>query len=104
MLMSDGSIRNAYTVKLRNMKSLPRTMRVSIEGLPGAVMWTDAMDRASAARNVETEVPADATGMLRIYLIAPPDTATQDFSFSVVALEGEEERDSTQQRFTAPGN
>ena len=104
MLMSDGSIRNAYTVKLRNMKSLPRTMRVGIEGLPGAVMWTDAMDRASAARNVETEVPADATGMLRIYLIAPPDTATQDFSFSVVALEGEEERDSTQQRFTAPGN
>ncbi len=35
VLLSDGSIRNGYTVKLLNMIPTPRTFRLSIEGLPG---------------------------------------------------------------------
>ena len=46
MLMSDGSIRNAYTLKLRNMESRPRTMEVAIEGLARR----GDVDRGDAAR------------------------------------------------------
>ncbi len=61
MLMSDGSIRNAYTLKLRNMESRPRGMEVSIEGLPGAVMWTDDMPR-EAARTARSRAMSPPTG------------------------------------------
>ena len=36
--LSDGSIRNGYTVKLLNMIPEPRPITLSIEGLPGATM------------------------------------------------------------------
>ncbi len=35
VLLSDGSIRNGYTVKLLNMIPTPRTFRLAIDGLPG---------------------------------------------------------------------
>jgi len=103
MLMSDGSVRNAYTVKLRNMESRPRTMRVAIEGLPGALMWTDEIDRKDAARELLRTVPADETGALRVYVIAPPGTPAQDFAFTVVAPGGKREHDTSETHFTAPG-
>ena len=56
MLMSDGSVRNAYTLKLRNMESRPRPMRIALEGLPGAAMWTDEIDRKDAARSLVATV------------------------------------------------
>jgi cytochrome c oxidase accessory protein FixG len=65
MLMSDGSVRNAYTVKLRNMESRPRQMEVAIEGLPGAVMWTDDMDRGDAKPALTIAVPPDTTQPVR---------------------------------------
>ncbi len=102
MLMSDGSVRNAYTVKLRNMESRPREMRVSIEGLPGAVMWTDEMPREDAARQVVETVAPDATGAMRIYVVAPSGTEQQEFSFAVTTLDATPETDSTEARFSAP--
>lgn len=36
--LSDGSIRNGYTVKLLNMIPEPRTVVLSLDGLPGATM------------------------------------------------------------------
>ncbi len=45
MLMSDGAVRNAYTLKLRNMQNRPRPMTVALQGLPGGTMWTDAIAR-----------------------------------------------------------
>jgi cytochrome c oxidase accessory protein FixG len=103
MLMSDGSVRNAYTLKLRNMESRPRAMRVVLEGLPGAAMWTDEIDRADAARELVENVPADATRSVRVYVIAPPDTPGQDFAFAVTSLDEQVEMAETQARFTAPG-
>jgi cytochrome c oxidase accessory protein FixG len=109
MLMSDGSVRNAFTVKLRNMESRPRPMRVALEGLPGALMWSDEIAREQAARTLDRTVPADATAALRIYVIAPPNTPAQDFAFSVVTLgdtgdSGRAESDRSETRFTAPGD
>ncbi len=39
--LSDGHIRNNYTLKLRNMETRPRRVAVSVSGLPGAVLWTE---------------------------------------------------------------
>ncbi len=101
MLMSDGSIRNGYTVKLRNMQNRPRAMIVTMEGLPAAKMWTDDMARERAARQVERMVPADATEIVRIYVIAPAGTPTQDFAFAVHST-SDGEADSSPIRFEAP--
>ena len=95
-------MRNAYTVKLRNMESRPRTMRVTLEGLPGALMWTDTMPREDAAREVVETVAADATGALRVYVVAPPGTKAQDFSFAVATRGEKPETDASDAVFAAP--
>ncbi|NCP11225.1 MAG: cytochrome c oxidase accessory protein CcoG, partial [Sphingomonadales bacterium] len=38
--MSDGAVRNAYTIKLRNMENRPRRMDVALSGLTGGLIWT----------------------------------------------------------------
>jgi hypothetical protein len=103
MLMSDGSVRNAYTLKLRNMESRPRQMRIVLEGLPGAAMWTDEIGRADAARSVTASVPADSTASLRVYVIAPPDTPGQEFEFDVTSMDEQVEMAEAETRFSAPG-
>jgi polyferredoxin len=104
MLLSDGSVRNAYTLKLRNMESRPRPMRLVLEGLPGAVMWTDEIDRKGAARALIEAVPADSTRSLRVYVIAPPNTPAQDFEFDVTSVDEQVEMAETKAHFTAPGD
>ncbi|MXO75225.1 cytochrome c oxidase accessory protein CcoG [Altererythrobacter aerius] len=102
MLMSDGSVRNSYTLSLRNMATRPRPMEVAIEGLPGAVMWSDTMSRAQAARMIRITVPADSTQTMRAYVVAPADTAATSFAFSLTALGEERETDRTETNFDAP--
>ncbi|MEZ5827662.1 MAG: FixG Ig-like domain-containing protein [Hyphomicrobiales bacterium] len=34
--LSDGGVRNGYTIKLLNKRYLPRAFKLSVEGLPGA--------------------------------------------------------------------
>jgi cytochrome c oxidase accessory protein FixG len=102
MLLSDGSIRNAYTVKLRNMESRPRDMEVALEGLNGAKMWTDDMPRDAAVRTIVRKVPADSTDALRLYVVAPAGTLGQDFTFAVRSLDEQQEADSSETRFETP--
>ncbi|RKF21715.1 cytochrome c oxidase accessory protein CcoG [Altericroceibacterium spongiae] len=102
MRMSDGSIRNAYTVKLRNMEGRPRDMEITLEGLPAAVMWTDDMPREQAASRLVRTVPEDATLPLRIYVVAPADSHEQDVTFHVLALDPQGEEDRATIRFNAP--
>jgi cytochrome c oxidase accessory protein FixG len=104
MLMSDGSVRNSYTLKLRNMESRPRQMRIMLEGLPGAAMWTDESGRSDAARSVTASVPADSTASLRVYVIAPPNTPGQEFEFDVTSLDEQIEMAEAETRFSAPGD
>ncbi|GAY24038.1 cytochrome c oxidase accessory protein CcoG [Sphingobium fuliginis] len=88
--LSDGAIRNAYTVKLRNMQARPRPMEVGLTGLPGGRMWTDAGSRETAATTVRTIVPADSVAKLRIFLTLPSGgPARQDFRFTVRAIDRE---------------
>ncbi|MBD2841062.1 cytochrome c oxidase accessory protein CcoG [Erythrobacter rubeus] len=103
ILLKDGSVRNAYTLRLRNMESRPRTMEIALDGLPGAVLWTDTIGQENAARSQAVDVPADATQTVRAYVVASPDTAEQNFSIRVTSLDEQRETDAEQTLFTSPG-
>lgn len=94
--MSDGSVRNAYTVKLRNMESRPRTVRVSMNGAPQAQMWQgDGGSRDNAARAFETKLAPDAVTKLRVFAISPvADGSRQDFALVVQASDEAQPSDS----------
>ncbi len=103
MLMSDGSIRNAFTLKIRNMESRPRSFTVELEGLKDAVMWSGTVSRGAAARSLEVDVPADQTAAMRAYVVAPADTPAQDFAFTVASRDEQAETDRSDVRFAVPG-
>lgn len=67
--LSDGGIRNGYTVRVINKRPFARDLTLAVEGLPGA--RTEIVG-ASEAR---LAVPADATREVRVLVFAPPGTA-----------------------------
>lgn len=86
--LSDGSVRNAYTVKLRNMESRPRTVRIAMEGSPQAIMWPGEGSRANAARTFEAALAPDAVTKLRVFVVTPKgDGSRQDFALLVQGLD-----------------
>ncbi|MBT8389178.1 MAG: cytochrome c oxidase accessory protein CcoG, partial [Altererythrobacter sp.] len=103
MLLRDGSVRNAYTLKLRNMEARPRDMEIRIEGLPGAVLWTDTIPQSAAARSQVLEVSPDLTRTARAYVAAPSGIKEQNFSFVLTSQDEQAETDSAETLFNAPG-
>ncbi|MXO89271.1 cytochrome c oxidase accessory protein CcoG [Pontixanthobacter aquaemixtae] len=104
MLMSDGSVRNSYTIKLRNMESQPRRMEVALSGLPGGRMWTETISNDDAAPSQTFEVPADQTLSTRVYVMAPAGTEAQEFTLDLTTLDEQRESDSAATKFDAPGD
>ena len=102
ILMSDGSVRNAYTLRLRNMEGRPRQMEIGIEGIPGAVMWSEDMGRDQASRSLTRMVPADETQGVRIYVVAPADSVEPEFTFTLQAEGDARESDEAEVRFDSP--
>ena len=102
MLMSDGSVRNSYTLKIRNMESRPRAMEIAVEGLPGALMWTDTINRDEASATKRVTVPADLVRAVRAYVAVPAGTAAQQFEFRITSLDEQRETDVVETRFDAP--
>src|SRR5512139_1175142 len=101
--LSDGDIRNSYTVKLRNMQTRPREMEVKLEGLPGAAMWRDTGSREQASRSARVTVPPDALAKLPIFVAAPGGgKSTEKFNFTVRSTDGEGETDTTEAIFERP--
>ena len=104
MLMRDGSVRNAYTLKLRNMETRPRTLEIALGGIPAARMWSDDMPRAAATRGFDRKVAADQIETVRVYVLAPAGTAPQNISFTLRAKAEEGGSDTGETRFDAPGD
>ena len=102
MVLSDGSVRNSWTLKLKNMESRPRPMTVHMEGLPGAAMWTDSTGRRDAARSLSAIVAADAILPVRVYVVAPTDTRQQEFFFRLEATDAEAGGYAVRARFDTP--
>ncbi len=63
--MSDGTIRNAYDVRLRNKHGEDRPFRISIKGDPAIRVELEGTPYESV------DVPADETKLQRVYLMAP---------------------------------
>lgn len=88
--LSDGAVRNSYTVNVRNMEDRPRQVEVAITDLPGAVLWTENGDRATASRSVRLSVDADQVTRSRMFVAAPADGEERtDLHFTVRALDPE---------------
>jgi cytochrome c oxidase accessory protein FixG len=104
MLLSDGSVRNAYTLKLRNMQDRPRTFEIALTGMPQARMWTDVIPRSQAARTIRETVDTDATATVRAYVVVPPGTSGGEIGFTLSASDDPRETRARSARFAAPGD
>ncbi len=105
MLLKDGSVRNAYTLRLRNMEARPRDMEVAMVGLPrGALLWTDAVSVENAAPVQVIAVPANETKVVRAYVMLPPGLGDDSFNFSfrLTSLDEQREQDVAETTFAMP--
>jgi len=87
--LSDGGLRNGYTIKLLNKLYQPRSFSIGVTGLPAASLSVVGHDRES---NPVVTVPPDQLESLRLYVTldqsavaALSDPATE-FSFVVTDL------------------
>ena len=88
--LSDGSIRNGYTVKVRNMEERPRTVEISIDGLAGATLWTEASGRSGASTHLKLDVAPDQVAQTQLFVGAPGSGPERDdMVFTVRALDAE---------------
>ena len=71
--LSDGSIRNGYTVKLLNMIPEPRTFMLSIEGLPAARRCRSSASTSRKTRSFAVPVEPDRLQMLKVFVRLPRD-------------------------------
>ncbi|EDQ04625.1 hypothetical protein DSM14862_01492 [Sulfitobacter indolifex] len=78
--LSDGSIRNAYDIRLRNKHGEARDFRLSQVGDTGLQLVLEA------ALDTVVKVPADTSRLQRVYVIAPPQTRAAGQSRSDLRL------------------
>lgn len=76
VLLSDGSVRNTYEVRLRNKHGEDRPFRVSVKGDPAIRLQLEGTPYSTVT------VPADTMKLQRLYLVAPAgsDPAASDRS------------------------
>lgn len=72
VLESDGSIRNGYTVRLLNMVPEPRTIMLSLDGLPQATMRVVGITDVPG-QIVAVPAEPDKAMALRVFVTLPPD-------------------------------
>ncbi len=102
--MSDGSIRNGFTIKILNKRHDTRSFRLAVDGLPSAKVSIIGMESADAP----IEVVTDNLRALRVFVAIPPlDVARMagdetDFRFVVTDL-GDSTTTSRAATFRSPG-
>ena len=101
--LSGGDVRNAYTIKIRNMESRPRGLQLTMDGLDSGVMWDSLSDAGAAARTLTMTVAPDRVEEHRVYVRAPGNgPATEDFHFTIAATDGSPDRATEEARFDRP--
>ena len=102
--LSDGAIRNNYTLKLRNMELRPRTIEVTLSGLPGARLWIEGGARETARQSLRMSLAPDRVTSARLFIVAPgAGPARQEFTIAVRALDDDPRGDSETIQFDRPG-
>ena len=83
--LSDGQVRNAYSIKLRNMENRDRNFILTVRGIE-ARMWDSSMAREDARDVLTIAVPADSVAKRQVYLAAPDEgPARRDILFTARA-------------------
>ncbi|UOM34041.1 cytochrome c oxidase accessory protein CcoG [Acuticoccus sp. I52.16.1] len=101
--LSDGSVRNGYTVKIMNMEPEPREFDFGLEGLPGGLMWSPNIVE-EPARRFAVPVGPDQVREFRVFVKADPmDLAgdTVPFTFRTFDIGGRE-KTATETVFDTP--
>ena len=70
VMLSDGGIRNGYTVKILNKLHDPRRFALRVEGLPGATL---SVIGGETGPQVTVPVATDELGEFRVFVTLPPD-------------------------------
>ena len=92
MTLSDGRVRNGYTIKILNMMPEPRRIRLSIEGLPGGVMILPSA-KDLPATVLTFDVQPDRLFSQSLFVVAHPrdlDRAQTDFVLKIQDANGSE--------------
>ena len=101
--LSNGDVRNAYTVKIRNMESRPRTVRLTIDGVAQGRMWDSLSDDHKAGRAILLTVGPDRVDEHRIYVQAPAaGPAAEPLAFTLTATDGSPDKATDDDRFDRP--
>jgi len=90
--LSDGSIRNGYTVKILNMIPQPRTFILSVKGIEGAKMKIAGLDNPPSGF-IEIKVGPDKLRSLKVYVKIDRkklSSAQSDIQFTVEDANGDE--------------
>lgn len=69
--LSDGSIRNGYTVRLLNMIPEQRTIRLTISGIPNAKMTAIGFEGQGGRTELNIPVPPDKALAVKVYVEVP---------------------------------
>ncbi|AJA08071.1 Protein RdxB [Sphingopyxis fribergensis] len=101
--LSDGHIRNNYTLKVRNMETRPRRVAIAVDGLPDARLWTEAGTRERASQHLEIALAPDSVTRVKLFVAAPSaGPERQDFAIAVRGLDGDPRGDSDIIQFDRP--
>ena len=103
VLESDGSIRNGYTIRLLNMIPEPRTILLSLDGLPEATMKINGL-ASENDRMFAVPVDPDKANTLKVFVTVPADALPETGEgFSFVAEDrASHERDRYDATFYSP--
>lgn len=83
--LSDGSIRNAYTVRLLNKELHPRSFRLEVSGLDGARL--DVVGAEAGAEGNVIDIGPDQTREIRVLVTAPRISKHERENISFVATD-----------------
>nr|CAD6616403.1 cytochrome c oxidase accessory protein CcoG [Rhizobium sp. TCK] len=103
VLESDGSIRNGYTIRLLNMIPEPRTILLSLDGMPEATMKINGLTSGDN-RQFAISVEPDKATALKVFVTVPADAlpdGSDGFSF-IAEDRSSHERDHYDATFYAP--
>jgi cytochrome c oxidase accessory protein FixG len=73
VLLSDGSVRNAYTVKIVNRENYTRDLRITVDGPDG--MEIGAVGEKAEGNMVTVAAPGDVVRSVRIFVTLPKGAA-----------------------------
>ncbi len=78
--LSDGSVRNAYELRLRNMTGYDRELRLSVVSDEAVAFTLEGVD------GLVVTVPADTTFRQRAYLTSQPDSVASNAGLTAVEI------------------